>query len=205
LFLGKSQKIYIASSHADGNLKRGWGSTRALDESIKFASVSVVHDGHEKTRQDKTKDIVNYIKSNNLNKVELRVCTHRNSEGENCSVCEKCLRSAIGLYIEGEDPKDWGFKYNGLESLKIFKSKLSLYRFRLAENIVDMWQQIQKNIDLNKFNGNEKKLLLWLKKINFTILEKRYSYLSGRQLYSMCPVFIRRIIRKMYFMLRHNK
>lgn len=100
-------KIYIASSYTD-NINIAWGSTPEIDNAIQWANVKIVHDGYELKRQDKVSLIVK--KSNEINKkINLRVCYSEAIKEINCSKCEKCYRTIIGIILSGDNPNNYGF------------------------------------------------------------------------------------------------
>lgn len=68
-----------------------------------------------------------------------------------------------------------------------------------------MWQQIQNNINIDNYSGKEKKILSWLKRKDFNRIEKIYYNLSGRKIYSSSPLYIKRALRKLYFILNPKK
>jgi hypothetical protein len=204
LIIAHSTKLYIASSNVEGQGFRGWGSTRASDESIQFANCKVIHDGFDKSRQDKTTEIVDYSRKNNLNGVNLMVCTTRISGGQNCSICEKCLRTSIGLSVEGEDPQNWGFNKTAIETLKLYKQKYQTLRLNMI-NKVFIYEQIQKRIKELNYTGELKYYMDWLSKRNFNFYAKISNLISGRFIYYASPRFLRKLLRKFYFLINKKK
>ncbi len=107
-FLYGYEHIYIASSYTD-HIDIDWGSTPQLDEKIRWADgVSVIHDGYELKRQDKIDLIANFVTTTNT-KFRLRVCYSEKRTEFNCSICEKCFRTILGLILNGKNPNDYGF------------------------------------------------------------------------------------------------
>ncbi len=105
-------KLYIASSFT----KEQWGtytcsSDPIIDNQIKFCNCQVYHDGYELNRQEKIGRICNFARTNSID-VPLRVCWLA-KDGKNCCNCEKCHRTMLEIYAEGEDPKKYGFVYKG--------------------------------------------------------------------------------------------
>ena len=103
--LGYSQ-TYIASSYTKA-IEIVWGSTPEIDGAISWSGCSVVHDGYELQRIDKIGLIVSKTE-NSQDKVNLRVCYSELNQGLNCSNCEKCFRTMLGLSLFGADPGRYG-------------------------------------------------------------------------------------------------
>jgi len=87
-------KVYIASSYSYANLDP-WGSHPLLDPLWSTESVQIVHDGGE-TRMAKLRVVVQYPEVSSL----LRVCTEYQGDF-NCGLCEKCIRTMLGLRALG--------------------------------------------------------------------------------------------------------
>lgn len=89
-------KVYIASSHSYADL-HSWGSHPLLDPLWSSDTVQIVHDSGE-TRIDKLRAVSQY--SDALARV--RVCIESFGD-KNCGVCEKCIRTMLGLRALGVD------------------------------------------------------------------------------------------------------
>lgn len=61
------------------------------------------------TRQGKIERIAGYIEAE-APSLPLRTCQYDESAG-NCSDCEKCYRTGIGLLLAGPDPNDHGYEF----------------------------------------------------------------------------------------------
>jgi hypothetical protein len=92
-------RIYIASSFRDPCLVTPWGSHPGLDPLWSTERLSLSHDGFEARRVDKIRFIVQFP----IVMDTLRVCTLRPFPGDvyNCGLCEKCLRTMVGLHLAG--------------------------------------------------------------------------------------------------------
>lgn len=92
------EKVYVASSFSYDQILP-WGSHPALDPLWSTERVSIIHDGCEARRVDKTRFIAQFPVVTDT----LRVCTYRPLSGSiyNCGLCEKCLRTMVGLHIAG--------------------------------------------------------------------------------------------------------
>lgn len=100
-------KVYIASSYTKA-IQIVWGSTPEIDNAISWSGCEVEHDGYELQRVDKIGLIVSAT-SAAPEKVSLRVCYSELNDGLNCSNCEKCFRTMLGLSLFGADPDKFGF------------------------------------------------------------------------------------------------
>jgi 7-cyano-7-deazaguanine synthase in queuosine biosynthesis len=92
-------KIYIASSHSYADL-HPWGSHPLLDPLWSSETVQIIHDGGE-LRIDKLRAVVHYPEV----LARLRVCTE-SLGSDNCGLCEKCVRTMLGLRAMGVDRCD---------------------------------------------------------------------------------------------------
>jgi hypothetical protein len=125
-------KVYIASSYTDA-IQIVWGSTPEIDNSISWSGCVVDHDGYELQRIKKIGLIVSKT-AKKLNKVNLRVCYSELNKELNCSNCEKCYRTMLGLSLYNADPANYGLKITEDTYFKIieliqagFKSSGSQY------------------------------------------------------------------------------
>lgn len=106
-YLHGLSSVYIASSNCPADGPQRCASDPKTDNYVRYASASVIHDGFEFCRQDKTHNIVEYV-HRSTDQVTLHVCWESQS-GHNCCHCEKCYRTMMELLVEGEDPVDYGF------------------------------------------------------------------------------------------------
>ncbi|WP_290800198.1 hypothetical protein [Flavobacterium sp.] len=185
------ENIFIASSYTD-NIKITWGSTPEIDNNISWASTRVIHDGYELKRQDKLSFIVNFLKNNEL-EVKLRVCYSLLNKNVNCSKCEKCHRTILGIIVANANPNNYGFsvtekiydevleKYkNGFNSegvnyfwweiLQIIKNEDLFFVFRDLESEKMKMNEIKKMIHCNLEKKVKKKT--YFEKIKFKIQNK---------------------------------
>lgn len=116
------KQLFIASSYTD-YIQIFWASMPDIDNSIAWSGTQVVHDGYELKRIDKIGLIVNHTrqleKKNNL-----RVCYSELNKGLNCSKCEKCYRTMLGISLFNANPNDYGFNtgvnmYSEIEKLLV--------------------------------------------------------------------------------------
>jgi len=96
------REVLIAASDTYGQLVP-WGSHPYVDPLWSTESLTIVHDGCEATRLDK----IRFLADSPLVMETLRVCfqsyatlTH-SPRLYNCGMCEKCMRTMVGLHIAG--------------------------------------------------------------------------------------------------------
>lgn len=133
-----------------------------IDNNLKFGNTTVFHEGYEKNRQDKVKNICDYIKKSNK-KIKLRVC-YRSKNGDNCCKCEKCYRTIMAILTQDLDPNELGFEFDDevLEGMK----KCLEDREKLKPSQIALWRQIQNYCikNRNKFENNEQ--INWIFGVN---------------------------------------
>ncbi|MGL5903301.1 MAG: hypothetical protein ACRCZO_11515 [Cetobacterium sp.] len=157
------EKILIPGTHTSEVGKIRCASYPTIDEKVKYGSGIVIHDGFENNRQKKIEIIGKYIKELK-NKVLIRVCW-QGTTGKNCSECEKCRRTIMGLIAEGINPSNHGFL---VTEKTIINIKNMWYKdLSLPISTIYLWKDIQ-----NKFKENSKYSeiddeLKWILKINF--------------------------------------
>ena len=107
-YLHGLNKVYIASTNCISDDLIRCASSPLTDNYVRFNGAKVIHDGFEYSRQDKTHNVVNYVKKTG-NTVAMRVCWEKQT-GSNCCNCEKCYRTMAGLLAEGVNPFEYGFE-----------------------------------------------------------------------------------------------
>lgn len=104
----------------------------------------MVHDGYEFNRQMKVHNIIFFSKSTRK-KISLRVCWESEG-GSNCCHCEKCFRTILAVYAEGENPNDYGFEYSSFKDLcREIHKKRELLSFRY----VPIHKTLRQNYTVN--------------------------------------------------------
>ncbi len=89
------ERNFIAASHTYDDLEP-WGSHALLDPLWSTENCEIVYDGGEARRIDKVREIVRRPKLLAC----LRVCAN-DARGQNCGVCEKCIRTMTELRLVG--------------------------------------------------------------------------------------------------------
>jgi hypothetical protein len=162
--------IYVPSTHS-ADYAPPWGSHPEIDNHVRWASTKAVHDGYALSRQKKLKLLANYIRAEDA-QLPLRVCW---GKGENCSQCEKCSITMIGLALEGLDPNDHGFRFSSA-TLPHIRKQLEHGRFNMSDTLVWILTEIQNQpipeAGTVKMEGL-KEFQTWLKGVSIEGLRKK--------------------------------
>ncbi len=170
-------RIYVAASvwqgievppvldHWDG-VAMPWGSHPNIDDEIAWADARGVHDVFELDRQERIGVVADYVRERDST---LPVYSCSASEAaENCDRCEKCLRTAIGLALEGLDPADHGFDI-GRHTFQRAVRKFEAGEWLNDEHAPYHWQGFQQRLspdDDLPMEGSEE-FLRWLQDADF--------------------------------------
>ena len=100
--------LYIAATYTQ-EWDRPWGSHPDVDEHVAWRGTSCSHDGYQLNRQAKIDRIAEYLEQES-SKLALRTCTYHDGAG-NCSECEKCYRTIVGLLLADLDPNAHGYEF----------------------------------------------------------------------------------------------
>lgn len=123
----KKACVYIASSFTIAEKGISCASDPSIDNFIRFGSTQVVHDGYEFNRQMKLSNISAYVRQHNK-PIRLHVCWISKG-GDNCCRCEKCVRTIMGLYANGDNPQEYGFRYDSFADVcRYFRSNGSFVK-----------------------------------------------------------------------------
>ncbi|WP_294130182.1 hypothetical protein [uncultured Clostridium sp.] len=134
----------------------------SIDNKFKVSAMNVIHDGFENTRQDKIKIICDYIKRTKED-IKIRVCW-QSEGGDNCSVCEKCSRTIMGIIAEKVDPNQLGFNINKDTIMNIKRNWK--YKWNVHGPNIMHWNDVKERFMESEelWKGTE---LEWILKIDF--------------------------------------
>jgi hypothetical protein len=184
-YLYKTETVYIASSFT----KEDYGvvtcaSDPTIDNKVKFIRSNIIHDGYECTRQEKLKNICNFVEK----KPQLRVC-FSSIDGKNCNKCEKCYRTMMGILAEGKEPIEFGLLYNKIkgDEIKIFIK----YKYFMDFVQKAYWRDIQKRFQQNRKLIVNYPELEWIMDIDFTRINN-----SIKKIFYSKMIMLLRIIKK---------
>jgi hypothetical protein len=91
--------LLLPASHGLDDFK-AWGSSPMVDHLLSTETIETLYDGICASRSDKVYAISNWLPAQHF----LRVCINEDLRDgvQNCSVCEKCTRTMIMLYMLGK-------------------------------------------------------------------------------------------------------
>jgi hypothetical protein len=163
--------LYIASSQCKDNFSPS-GSHPQIDNNVEWTGTKVVHDGYELTRQDKIKVLADYIKTTG-HKVYVHSCW-QSDRGDNCSRCEKCSRTMVGLVLEGINPSDCGYIVNDDTFLWI-KQNLMKGKWYIGWSSFYRWTTMQNRAKLkhNLPDSDAEELFVWLRNANLAAIRQK--------------------------------
>ncbi len=140
-------KLYIAASDTKEYAGPS-GSHPSLDNTISWSGTTVEHDGFDHSRQAKLTYLAELCRDGAIPRPILQVCyAHPYSTGGNCCRCEKCLRTILGLILEGEDARAYGFAIPPEEGMVRIREEFTRAKQlgdRVAlEGVRLLWRQLQ--------------------------------------------------------------
>lgn len=136
-----SSRLYITSSFW---FPRPWASHPKIDNKVRYAGIQAVHDGYEMTRQEKVGVIADHLRAVDHDPI-IRSC-YESDGGDNCSNCEKCCRTILGLELEGIDPNHHGYDVN-YATFELMRDSLSSGEWHLKDTDVRFWKDLQSHCD----------------------------------------------------------
>lgn len=165
--------LIIASTHSR-KFHYPWGSSPRIDNKIKYGGINILHNGFKFTRVEK---ILYFSNRPDLLK-NLKVC-YQHAKKINCSNCEKCYRTIIGLIIAGIDPNKCNFSINKRGLLKI-KKEFQRGWIKLEKGHKFAWNDSQNNFIDNRINQQYKLKKFWNWFNNFDFNEYKSKQVESR-------------------------
>lgn len=181
--------VYIASSNCVSDGKQRCASDPTIDNHMAFCGCRTVHDGFELNRQDKTRFIIDFRKQHPEMPIRLRVCW-KAIDGNNCCECEKCYRTMTGFWIEGEDPKEYGFQYKK----DVLNRMYQYIALRADELPAITWSNMKKRLNENWTILKGKRYrakLAWIRDYDFKQLNNN----KCRRAYQKSWIIKKRIVK----------
>ena len=139
-----------------------------IDNSQFWSNVQVLQDGYDLSRQEKLR----YLCQNNNRRYlrHLKVCNGTTDPNKiNCGRCEKCIRTTVGLLVEGVNPKECNL-YMDETTIPYIKECFGKGKIPMNKPLRWIWQDIQSHIPVHidtEIKGS-KEFLQWLGKIDFS-------------------------------------
>ena len=124
------------------------GSAPEVEEQAGWSGGEVVHHGFEVTRHEKLRWVLDRCEE--IGPVFLRVCySQPRGAGDNCLACEKCLRTALGLLVEGHDPLRFGLPLPGSEVERRVRDGFEKREFEDLPALVPLWEELRDRANDN--------------------------------------------------------
>jgi hypothetical protein len=140
VYLHGLPQLYIAATFTRGSVQ-SWGSHPEIDNRIRWASTRVIHDGLDLGRQQKIAILARQALPSN-SYFDIRVCWGRE---RNCGRCEKCVRTIVGLLLEGLHPRNHGFEFD-LEDLAKIRYRLETGSLGVRSSHTPYWLEIRERV-----------------------------------------------------------
>lgn len=152
---------YIPATYNSRDINVRCASYPTIDESLEFANCKIIHEGFDKTRQQKIENICNYTKKSNKS-IKLRVCYMERGTKLNCCHCEKCYRTMLAILSEKQDPRNYGFEIEK-DTLKNIKKEMQEKDFITNINR-KYYKDIQESFIKDKKYWKKQKDIKWILK-----------------------------------------
>lgn len=184
-----STTLYIASSHTP-TFSAPWGSSPVIDEAVAVDALKVVHDGYELSRQAKMREVQQVAQARRVPFPPLRVCyANPSGDGSNCGKCEKCLRTVVGMLLEGADLVVSGFEAPPATYLERTRRKFARYVMPSSANAAWMWGDLQRRArellaseSVDTAIAGWGPFVAWLARFDFDAYARRYAWIrAGRR------------------------
>ena len=154
--------LYIASSFTKGQA-HVCASDPTIDNHMSYCGCRVIHDAYELDRSDKIRLVGKYAEATG-NNLYIRACI-KSKEALNCCKCEKCIRTILGFWSCGYDPKRFGFQqYGSVDELgKALYKKLP----RCRQKFQPRYEPVQKSMQETYSRDEVPENLRWLYDFDF--------------------------------------
>lgn len=184
--------LFIASSCTEKD-DITCSSDPKTDNFVRFCGCSVCHFGYESNRQDKTQLICEYARKHDQ-RIPVRVCWE-SSGGKNCCLCEKCYRTMLEFFAEGEDPRRFGFDYGDV----VFSKQIRGLNTTAIK--VKYLSESQAALRRNYKRNEVPKEIRWVYDKDFSKVGKYYQHKKkktklSRRIYLKSPKFIKKMLSK---------
>ncbi|MBG6211973.1 hypothetical protein IWQ49_006672 [Labrenzia sp. EL_126] len=143
----KSDTIYLASDYSYKDPRILSASDPTLVQEIRASGAFVKCHDYSASRQDKLQFICDFTRRYEVI-VPLRVCW-KSQAGENCGVCDKCMRTTFGILACDSDPADFTFDFSDEAHKKIIESIKS---GTVSRNV--FWKEIVHKLRDSKFKSH---------------------------------------------------
>jgi hypothetical protein len=168
-WLRNTSRVYLASGVTDLS-KSPIGYHPTIDNHVRWAATRCVNDGSTCERLEKLRTVTRHSPDE-----QLLVCRMgSDTYGRNCSRCEKCIRTMVGLLLVGADPNRHGFRF-GPSTLESFHRAVLRNAYTFNLNNTYFWQQIQRRLQRgsHELTDDIKKSLTWIEDFDFEAARRR--------------------------------
>lgn len=160
-YLCRDPVNYIAASFTEKQI----GKVRCvnfpfIDDCVKIASTKCIEDGFDLRRIDKVMQIIAFAKEKDT-ALNLKVCFNPVS-GQNCCMCEKCLRTIAVIIAGGGMPSQYGFQIEKKAAIRRMKKYLK--KNIISEGPLSDWVAL-KGYALENDRCDEE--MLWMRSFKF--------------------------------------
>lgn len=162
-YVNKLKTLYIPSTFTEKDGHVSCASYPTIDNNVAFAGGKVLHEGFENTRQNKINIISRYIKEKEEN-LFIRVCW-QSTDGKNCSECEKCSRTIMGLISQKINPNNHGFTITQ-NTLNYIENNWK-NKWILPNRSIRAWIDIKNEFLKNKDKWQKDKNINWILDFDF--------------------------------------
>ncbi len=212
LTVEKIGTLYIAASfERNYKVRNGNGSHFLVNTNVSWADIQVVYDAQELAKHEKVRNV---LRKNQGYCKNLRICspimnsgyyknTRSQSHFKNCGSCQKCVERMIRLILDDIDPAENNFDLND-KVLDYAKRLLAAGVINLAENDLELWQDIQRHIPVSitdegvKQRYQAKEFFEWFRDLDLY----NYRWHSNERLRMLCWVYCMIKYRGIYGTLR---
>ena len=177
-YVEKVGTVFIASS-ATKTFKRFLGSHPEIDNNVKWAGTRAFHDAYDLSRQQKMFLIADFLKDKTW-QFQIRTCNYPNLPN-NCSGCEKCSRTIVGLQLAGINPNQYGYHVQK-DTIALIKQNLLRGNWKFDEPEKWEWEDIQNYADhgINLQNSEISEFFKWLISLDIKAIKSRTSSEKSR-------------------------
>ncbi len=155
-------ELSIAATHWEG-VDLEWGSRPEIDERVRWTGTDCRHEVYDLTRQERLDLIADYVRTDAPG-LALQTCNVR-LDG-NCSECEKCYRTSIGLRLAGLDPNDHGYRFEDAD-YRIVREAFEDGSWILGEDERLMWADIRERVrETEPRSAPERAFFEWLESVD---------------------------------------
>ena len=194
LSIGRFDRLLIAASHAGHEVTVPACNDKRIDEKVAWADLQVSHDGYIPRIDKILGPIKEYLEKDDL---IFRVCLKRDIErGKlNCSSCEKCFRTIVGLILIGFDPNKCGFEVDQ-STFKAIKDMFTNEQFGHSTLNVQ-WKPLQRMAAKSEHDiHGSLEFFKWFR--DFDLFSRVEDVEKYRKLYHKLPYQMAKILDELY-------